>query len=112
MGFAEIRKDISVDASPDCSLILRQGFRYTEHLSRHFTIKMKACLSLAAAASLLATVTAHGAVDKYIVGDTTYAGYINQIPLTHKFTKADRMQLVTIQFPFWTKEYPEAIRVL
>lgn len=38
---------------------------------------MKAYLSFTAATSLLATVSAHGAVDKYIVGDTTYAGYTN-----------------------------------
>ncbi|KAL6154764.1 hypothetical protein ACJQWK_01139 [Exserohilum turcicum] len=37
---------------------------------------MKASAVFSAAASLFATVSAHGAVDKYIVGDTSYAGWL------------------------------------
>ena len=38
---------------------------------------MRFSTAFTAAASLLATTTAHGGVDQYIVGDTTYQGYID-----------------------------------
>jgi hypothetical protein len=42
-----------------------------------FNSNMKFSTALAAAAaSLVATATAHGGVDQYIVGDTTYQGYV------------------------------------
>jgi hypothetical protein len=41
-----------------------------------FNSKMKFSTALAAAASLVATATAHGGVDQYIVGDTTYQGWV------------------------------------
>jgi hypothetical protein len=41
-----------------------------------FNSNMKFSTALAAAASLVATATAHGGVDQYIVGDTTFQGYI------------------------------------
>jgi hypothetical protein len=38
---------------------------------------MKAFAIFTTAASLIATTNAHGAVDKYIVGDTVYEGYVH-----------------------------------
>lgn len=72
-----------------------------------YNIIMKFYTALTAVASLVATATAHGGVDQYIVGDTTYQGYIT---FSHAlFPCTDNSKMVTVQLSFRSKVHSATV---
>jgi hypothetical protein len=62
---------------------------------------MKFSTAFATAASLLATASAHGGVDQYIVGSTTYEGYETEFRTRRE--EIHKIQMVAIQLSLGAK---------
>jgi hypothetical protein len=68
---------------------------------------MKFSTSFATAASLLATASAHGGVDQYIIGSTTYEGYETGSKAWRK--AIHKIQMVAIQLSLGAKVPPTPV---